>query len=58
MCDQMGELDYYAYLESSDHADNGKKLFFITFGATSFLQQISEGSKRCYIARFTDMFNY
>ena len=27
-CDQMGELDSYTFLESSDHVDNGKKLFF------------------------------
>ena len=28
MCDQMGELENYTFLESSDHANNGKKLFF------------------------------
>ena len=40
----MGELDNYTYLESSDDVDNGKKLFLINFGATSFLWQFSKGS--------------
>ena len=42
----MGVLDNYTFLESSDHVDNRKKLFFITFGATSFLRQFSKDSKR------------
>ena len=46
----MGELDNYTFLESSDHVGNGKKIFFITFGPTSFLRHFSEGSERCYIA--------
>ena len=27
-CDQMGSLENYTFLESSDHVDNRKKLFF------------------------------
>ena len=42
----MGELDTYTFLESSDHVDNRKNIFFITFGATSFPQQFSIGNKR------------
>ena len=56
----MGDLDNFTFLETSDHADNGKNLFFINFWATSFLWQFSKGSKRFYIAsytRFTDIFN-
>ena len=45
-CEQIGELNNYTFLESSDHVDNGKKLFFITFGATSFLRHFSKESKR------------
>ena len=50
----MEELDNYTFLESSDHVDNGKKFFFITFGSTSFLQQFSEGSKK-HITVFIDI---
>ena len=32
----MGELDNYTFLESSDYVDNGKKVFFLTFGAQVF----------------------
>ena len=49
-CDQMKELDNYTFLEYSDHVDKGKKLFFINFGATSFLRQFSKRSEICYIA--------
>ena len=48
--DQMGELDNYTYSESSDHLDKGKQIFFINFGATSFLRQFSKGSEKCYAA--------
>ena len=41
----MRELDNCTFLASSDHVDNGKKIF-ITFAATSFLQQFFKGSKR------------
>ena len=42
----MGELDNYTYSESSDHLDKGKQIFFINFGATSFLRQFSKGSEK------------
>ena len=39
-CDQMGELDNSTFLESSDHVDNEKKLFFsLLLG-----QQVSSGN--------------
>ena len=56
----MGELDNYIFLESSDHAHNRKKIFFITFRETSFLWPFLDGSKSYYIAlytRFSDIFN-
>ena len=45
-CDQMGQLDKYTFLESADNVNNGQKIVFITFEATSFLQQFSKGSKK------------
>ena len=41
----MGQLDKYTFLESADNVNNGQKIVFITFEATSFLQQFSKGSK-------------